>query len=208
MDWSRTLGCNFQVLEHKGVNYLQTYGVKFGWITLQKIRSQGLKSPVKVFTIDLLPSFACSVFTSQNCTGPSTAAVGGYSQMRPFLKRLKQSAPFPNSKAAVNMTPHLHVFVPVGEETFMWVSEAFGRIQREKSKFPVSSSIFPLCLLWWRWTELMQYLQCFGNAQSQRNILEQEKCCCRTCAVETESSKAPVSSLGSTAVQAHLRLWG
>lgn len=183
MDWSRTLGRNFQDLEHKGVNYLQTYCVKFGWITLQKICSQDLKSPVKVLTTDLLPSFACSVFTSQNCTGPSTAAVGGYSQMRPFLKRLKQSGPFPNSKAVVNMTPHLHVFVPIGEETTMWVSEAFRRIQREKSKFPVSSSIFPLCLLWWRWTELMQYLQCCWECPEPkehigaREVLLQNLCC-------------------------------
>lgn len=158
---SRTLGCDFQVLEHKGVNYLQTYCVKFGWITVQKICSQAFKSPEKVLTIVLMPSFAYSVFTLQNCTGTNTAAVGGWNQMRPFLRRLKHNQLHsPYSKVVVNMIPHLNVYVHIGEETFTWVSEAFGKIQRKKNKFPVSSSIFPLCLLWWRWTVLMHYLQC------------------------------------------------
>lgn len=91
------------------------------------------KSPEKVLTIDLMPSFAYSVFTLQNCTGTNTAAVGGWNQMRPFLRRLKHNQLHsPYSKVVVNMIPHLNVYVHIGEETFTWVSEAFGKIQRKK----------------------------------------------------------------------------
>lgn len=93
------------------------------------------KSPEKVLTIDLMPSFAYSIFTLQNCTGTNTAAVGGWNQMRPFLRRLKHNQLHsPYSKVVVNMIPHLNVYVHIGEETFTWVSEAFGKIQRKKKQ--------------------------------------------------------------------------
>lgn len=75
----------------------------------------------------------------------------------------------------------------------------------KNSKFPVSSSVFPLCLLWWRWTVLMHYLQsCWECPRTKGRPCGQESCCCRA----TEQSRAATASHGTTAVQAQLRLWG